>query len=545
MDPRIVVSRTIIHSNRKVVKHYLAPINRLYSSIKIAYNIEKGHAMKACIVGGGTAGWITLAYLAATTDLELTIIHSDEIDIIGVGESTTPAIRHVAKMIGVNETEWMRDGKATYKYGIDFLDWKKPGSRWFHSFDDTLPSQIFSQPLTNNGKTHYKRDITSIEYFLKLRSLNPSEYNIDKFNFYHGSQQFLLDNKLSPYSKNNQVNIGDFPGYAYHINAFDFGQSLRNHTPKHRFKEIVSTITEVKYNENGVSKLVLNNNTNITADIYFDCSGFHQILTKELTSFKEYTDLINDRVMFGPVKGYQSYKPATEAVAQKAGWIWATPTIGQIGSGHVYSSSFMSDEEAYDIMVKFWQERGQKWNMIRSLKFKGGRLNDIAIKNVISNGLGQSFLEPLEATSIMITCITVIEFAKQFNKHLTWNPKSASVLNKVLVNLLELTKDFIRYHYELSDRSDSDYWLQVRRPEAVQEVSDIIDQRVKKETLLNGFNWTSMLLGYDKPYVNAVTELSDRELEEYIYYVEMMQKHYEFLTKDNFTIEQYLHNINS
>jgi hypothetical protein len=102
----------------------------------------------------------------------------------------------------------------------------------------------------------------------------------------------------------------------------------------------------------------------------------------------------------------------------------------------------------------------------------------------------------------------------------------------------------VRYHYELSDRTDSDYWMQVRRPEAVQEVSDMIDQRVKKETLLNGFNWASMLVGYEKPYINQVSNISDRQLEEYLHYVEMMKNHYEFLCRDNLTIKQRLEQIN-
>ena len=496
-----------------------------------------------CIVGGGTAGWITLSYLAATTDLDLTIIHSDEIDIIGVGESTTPAVRHVAKMVGLDETAWMRDAKATYKYGIDFQDWIRPGSVWFHSFDDQMSAQQFHQPLSQNGRFHYKRELSSVEYFLNLRSKDP-KYDIDLFNRFHGSQQFLLDHQLSPYSLDGQENIGLFPGQAYHINAFEFGQSLRKHTNPERFTEIRATITEVKVNEQGIDKLVLEDGREITADIYFDCTGFNRLLSQHLTSFKKYEDLINNRAVFGEVKGFQSYKPATEAIAQRAGWIWAIPTWGQVGSGHVFCSDFMTDDDAVDTIVNHWRQRGYEYKPRKVIKFTGGRLHDIAIKNLISNGLGQSFIEPLEATSVMITCVTAIEFSKQYNKHQSWDIKSARVLDTVMKNLLEHTKDFVRYHYELSDRTDSDYWMQVRRPEALQEVSDMIDQRVKKETLLNGFNWASMLVGYEKPYVNQVSNISNRQLEEYLHYVEMMKNHYEFLCRDNLTIKQRLEQIN-
>jgi tryptophan 6-halogenase len=497
-----------------------------------------------CIVGGGTAGWITLSYLAATTDLDLTIIHSDEIDIIGVGESTTPAVRHVAKMVGLDETVWMKDGLSTYKYGIDFQNWNTPGSRWFHSFDDLLPAQAFSQPLSNNGYTKYKRELTSIEYFLTLRQLNPNLYNTDTFNRLHGSHQFLLENQLSPYSTDNTTNIGDFPGYAYHINAYEFGQSLRKHTSADKFKEIVSTVTDINYNEHGISKLILKDGAEIVADVFIDCTGFRRLLTEKLTTFKEYTDLVNDRVIFGPVKNLQLYKPATEAVAQDAGWVWVTPTVGQVGTGYVYSSAFTSDDTAVKVMKDYWTSRGHKWEPVKQLKFTGGRLKDIAVKNVISNGLGQSFLEPLEATSVMITCITAIEFANQYNKHKTWNEKSSLVLNKVITNLLEHTKDFVRYHYELTDRTDTEYWRSVRRSTAVQEVSDIIDIRVKKESLLNGFNWASMLVGYDKQYTNKLPELTSTQLDNYIHYTNMLKQHYEYLVKNNLTIKQRLEQIN-
>ena len=119
--------------------------------------------MKICVVGGGSAGWITLSYLVATIDAEITIVHSDEVDPIGVGESTTPTIKHVADTVGVDEKEWMKDAKATFKYGVEFHDWVKPGSRWLHSFDDMIPHQSFNRPITENGKELYKKELTSVD----------------------------------------------------------------------------------------------------------------------------------------------------------------------------------------------------------------------------------------------------------------------------------------------------------------------------------------------------------------------------------------------
>lgn len=503
---------------------------------------------KIVVVGGGTAGWITLAYLAATVDAELVIIHSNEIDIMGVGESTTPTIRHVAQTVGIDESKWMHDGNATFKYGIEFLNFNKEGSRWFHSFDDMIPHQCFSKPLSQFGKETYKKDLSNVEYFLKMRTMHPEKYDTNFFNRSVGAQQFLLENQLSPYNRAGDVNIGDFPGYSYHINAFEFGQSLKAHTPADKYTEIIATITEVKYNKNGVESLVLKDGTVITGDVFFDCTGFKRLLISELTDWVHYNELYNDRAVWGPVKGLQLWNPSTKSIAQDVGWIWVTPTQGQVGSGYVYDSKFKSDEEAVEQLTKFWKDQGYHWEPLRSVKFDGGRLRDIAAKNVIANGLGQSFIEPLEATSIMVTCVTIMAFSRQFNKHKGWNARSSKVISSVMATFLENTKDFIKYHYQLSDRTEP-YWMQYKNPNAIQEVCDIIDKRLKMswlnkgETLLNGWNWTSMLVGYGKEYINKLPDLTQRQLEEYIHFTDMLMSNYEFLTKDNISIKDRLEKI--
>ena len=137
--------------------------------------------MKIAIIGGGSAGWITLSYLAATIDCELTIIHSNEIDPIGVGESTTPTIKHVADTVGVDEKQWMKDSQATFKYGVEFLNFNNIGSRWVHTFDDMLPHQTFHRPITENGKDLYKKE----EYYTYFRVLESDDEYFDYFRKRH------------------------------------------------------------------------------------------------------------------------------------------------------------------------------------------------------------------------------------------------------------------------------------------------------------------------------------------------------------------------
>ena len=201
--------------------------------------------MKVIVVGGGTAGWVSLAYLSATTNAELTIIHSEEVDNLGVGESTTPTIKHVAEVCGIDEVKWMKNAKASYKYGIEFLDFNNIGSRWLHNFDDLLPGQSFHTPTTEFGKNIFKKEISSVEYFLTQRKKGLPNYNIDWYNNSQGSCEYLLSRQLSPYTKQNKSNFNKFPGYGYHINAHEFGSSLRNSIPLDRYTEIKGTIKNV------------------------------------------------------------------------------------------------------------------------------------------------------------------------------------------------------------------------------------------------------------------------------------------------------------
>ena len=501
--------------------------------------------MKICIVGGGSAGWITLSYLAATTDIELTIVHSNEVDPIGVGESTTPTIKYVADRIGVDEHQWMKDAKATFKYGVEFNDFNKIGSRWLHSFDDMLPHQCFHRPITENGKELHSKDLTSVEYFFKKHGKDA-----ELFNRTHGPQEHLLQHKLSPFDKNHNSNISQYPGYSYHINAFQFGESLRKHTDKNRYTEIVEKITEVNVSENNISSLVTETGKVLEADLFVDCTGFHKLLIGKLSQWSHYKDLLNDSAVWGQIKNTYSDKPVTGVHAQESGWIWEIPTYDQIGTGYVYSSKHCDEDTAWNTIENFWANKGYKFERFKSTKFDAGRQNNVSIGNVISNGLSQSFIEPLEATSIMVTCVTAKSLEEIYNKKKIWNTKQTEIHNKVMTKFIDHTKKFVHFHYRLSERDDTPYWREVANDStAVQEICDYIDvlskgQWLSKgETLLNQWNWSSLLLGFDKPYVNKLPDITDDQLENYEHYTKILIENYKHIVRNNIKIKDYLENI--
>ncbi len=506
--------------------------------------------MKIIIVGGGTSGWISLAYLAATTNAELFIIHSEEVDTLGVGESTTPTIKHVAETCGIDEVQWMKDSKASFKYGIEFLDFNYPGSRWLHGFDDLLPGQSFHTPITEFGKNIFKKEISSVEYFLKQRSNKNPKYDIDWFNESHGGCEYLLKNHLSPFNRHGHCNFSRFPGYSYHINAQEFGNSLRKHTPKEKYKEIRGHVINVEYDENGVKNLTLSNGIKISADLYIDCTGFNRVLIGKMSQFKPYEGLLNNSAIWGPVKS-QSYRPSTLSIAQPYGWIWETPTWGQIGSGYVFCDDFISVEEAETQIRDHWKKQGFEWNPIKSTRFVSGRLDRIAVKNVVSNGLGQSFIEPLEATSIMVLCVTIRNTSKLLQKHKKWTSKSSAILSSVMEKFLEETKEYVLGHYTLSNRKDTEYWRYYTKEDMVESVSMMVEKKLQKEwvnhaeTNLNGYNWASMLIGYEKPYLGKIPEIEDWEMKNYEFYSNQLVENYKYLYMNNISVKERLNYINS
>jgi tryptophan halogenase len=440
----------------------------------------------------------------------------------------------------------MKDAKATFKYGVEFNDFNRIGSRWLHSFDDMLPHQCFSRPITENGKELYTKELTSIDYFL-----NHYKKDAGWFNRTHGPQEYLIENRLSPYNRRNEVNISQYPGYSYHINAFEFGNSLRDHTSKDRYIEIQKKVVEVFYNDNGIDYLLLEDGSKMYSDIFVDCTGFKKLLIGKLTEWNRY-DLINNAAIWGPINDVHSDNPTTQVFARESGWTWAIPTWDRIGTGYVYSEEFISEDKATTDTIEFWKNRGHKWEPTNSIKFNAGRCKSPTIKNVVGNGLAQSFLEPLEATSIMVTCVTVKTLSELLNKHKDneWTAKTAEIHSRIMIQFIDHTKKFVQYHYKISERDDTPYWREVaNKPNAVQELCDYIDVLSKGkwlskgETLLNQWNWTSMMLGFEKKYMNQIPDIESSRIDEYVHYTDLLIKNYEFIVGKNIPLKEMLKRI--
>ena len=269
-----------------------------------------------------------------------------------------------------------------------------------------------------------------------------------------------------------------------------------------------------------------------------------------MTKFKPYKGLINNAAIWGPVYT-QSYRPTTLSIAQPHGWIWETPTWGQIGSGYVFCDDFISVDQAENHIREHWKKQGLTWNPLKSTKFVSGSLENISVKNVISNGLGQSFIEPLEATSIMVSCVTIRNASKLINKHKGWSSKSSIILSKVMTDFLDETMEYVLGHYTLTDRIDTEYWRTYDKTNILESMSSMIQKKLKKEWLyhaetnLNGYNWASMLIGYDKPYLGNLPKIEEWEMKNYEFYTKQLVENYKHHYQNNMTVRDRLEYINS
>ena len=265
-----------------------------------------------------------------------------------------------------------------------------------------------------------------------------------------------------------------------------------------------------------------------------------------MSSWKHYDDLINNRAIWGTIKT-QSYKPVTQAHAQPYGWIWEIPTVGQIGSGYVYSSKHQKYDDALKTITEFWKSKGHKFEPFKSVEFDAGMLENVSKHNVVANGLAQSFIEPLEATSVMVTCTTVKAFVDLYKKG---SKNLVKAHDKVMQKFILHTKHFVHMHNRLSERNDTSYWREVGNdPNVVQELCDYADTFKNArwcetgDTKFNQFNLISLLFGYEKDYVNEIEKIDDELLENYNHYTKAMMEHYLFLIRNNLTVEQYLNSL--
>lgn len=404
---------------------------------------------KIVIAGGGTAGWMTAAALAKAfgTHCEIRLVESAEIGTVGVGEATIPHIQLFNEMLGVDENEFMRKTQATFKLGIEFVNWKQIGESYVHPFGV------------------YGDDIAAVpfhHYWLKLNSLGLAPA-LEDFSL---TTQAAYSNKFM-----RPIAIQDSPlsklNYAFQFDAGLYAAFLRDYSEVRGVKRVEGKIAQVHLREGDgfIQSLQLENGENIDGDLFIDCTGFRGLLIEQAlhTGYEDWSHWLPcDRALAVPCTNTGELTPYTRATAHSAGWQWRIPLQHRTGNGHVYASRFMSDDEACALLLKNLD--GEPLAEPKPLRFTTGKRKRFWNKNCVAIGLASGFMEPLESTSIHLIQTAIARLISLFPTR-SFHQSEINLYNQRADYEYERIRDFLILHYNATERRDSAFWNHCREME--------------------------------------------------------------------------------
>jgi hypothetical protein len=409
------------------------------------------------IVGGGTAGWLSAAFLSKALNYtqrdtcQITLIESSDIPTVGVGEATVPSLARSLKYLGISELDWMPKCNATFKLAIKFVNWSgiPETSEFWHPF----------------GKLAYHQSLPLSSYWLKEKLQGKftsfAESCFEQVHLCKANKSPKLDLWLQSHTRQIQ--------YAYHLDAGLLATYLKEKSKKQGVKQVVDKVVDVSLDKRGfIESVTTENHGKFEADLFIDCSGFQGLLINQALQepFISYADsLLCDRAiaLSIPYENQDKYnsksggiEPYTTSTALSSGWAWRIPLVSRTGNGYVYASDFITQEQAE---IEFRKHLGKASEKIecRHLKMRIGRTKNAWVKNCVSVGLSNGFIEPLESTGIYLIEIALSNLINYFPDK-TFNQSIINNYNKVIQNHYEEIRDFIIMHYCLSNREDTQFW---------------------------------------------------------------------------------------
>lgn len=423
------------------------------------------------VVGGGTSGWITACYLAkhlgctTKSSIQVTLIESADVGIIGVGEGTFPTMRTTLKTLGISETDFIRETNATFKQAIKFVDWR-----------DNPVQHANTSVATSRGRRNY--------YHLFDAPKGAPYFDIAPYWLQHKKNSSIpFDDFVSIQAQNCEMNLApkkittkEYEGlnYAYHIDAVKFGQFLRRHAIDNLgVKHIVDTVEKVNLGRLGeICSVESSVQGAITADFFIDCSGFKSILLGEALGVELIsTDkhLFVDHAVTMQVPYQSNGVPIashTISTAQEAGWTWDIGLSNRRGIGYVYSSRHTSHERAEQVLRAYVGSQAESLS-VRKIPMKTGYRAKQWHKNCVGIGLAAGFLEPLESTAIAMIELAARYLCEEFPYQKESMATISDNFNEVFTYRWKGIVDFVKLHYCLSERTDTQFWTDNTNPKSI------------------------------------------------------------------------------
>jgi len=469
-------------------------------------NMNNNKVQKVVIAGGGTAGWMAAAAISKLLgkNLDITLVESDEIATVGVGEATIPTLLYFHQLLGINEAEFLKATQGTYKLGISFENWRDVNQDYVHAFGTT------GQDCWAAGFQHF---------WLKGRQKGFAgefgDYCLEKVAACAGKFAQLPKNGLN---------------YAYHIDATLYGKFLRKISEQHGTKRVEGKIEKVNLDaETGfITSLNLASGKVIEGDLFLDCTGQRALLIEDAlhTGFEDWSHWLPcDSAIAVQTKSVGEPVPYTRSIAHDFGWQWRIPLQSRVGNGMVFSSRYVSDEQALKTLLS--NIVGETITEPRVIKYRTGTRRKHWNKNCVAVGLSSGFLEPLESTSIHLIQQAVVRLMRMFPHHGIQQTDIDEFNNQTKVDI-DSIKDFIILHYSVTNRRDTGFWRHCRNmpiPESLSNRLALFKEtgRVfRKNNELFDDSWQQVMIGQGHTpddYHPIVDNMSDEELQKFLAHV--------------------------
>ena len=448
---------------------------------------------KILIVGGGTAGWMSAAYLnrALGRSVQITLIESSEVVPIGVGEATIPTFGTTMEFLGFQDADWMPAIGATYKSAIRFVDWNvsapgEPSADYWHPFGLRPEPHVlpYGAPFfPPNGES-----FSVLHYALKRRLDGDTTQLAAMID---SAPAMCIEQRSPKLSEDSELNIRT----AYHVDAGLLSKFLRTAAKERGVKHIVDNVVDVERNASGgIDAVIRKSGQRVIADLFLDCSGFRSILMNQALEepfLDESGTLLCNAAVAMPCDGNaeNDLPPFTTSTALRNGWVWDVPLFHRHGCGYVYSSGHTSESEAEAELRRFLGPRCHN-STAKHIRMRVGRSRRWWKHNCVAVGLSGGFLEPLESTGILFIEFGLAALVSMFPDEQCHRARQ-SFYNETMTEMYEEIRDFLVLHYYLNARQDSDFWHDARAkstlPDSLKTKLEFFTQSLP---LLDGYRFT-------------------------------------------------------